>query len=1650
MKLLPGAPYPLGATWDGQGVNVAVYSEHATQIELCLFDESGAEQRYPLAGPSGHVWHGYVVDAGPGQRYGFRVHGPYDPERGLRFNPHVVLLDPYARAIDGTERWDAGCFAYELGGPDGDLRPVETDQLGAPRGVVIDDEFDWEGDAPLGTPLHRSVIYEAHVRGLTMRHPEVPEALRGTYAGVAHPAVIRHLRELGVTAIELMPIHAFVDDKTLVDRGVRNYWGYSTIGFFAPDVRYRAGNRVGSEVVQLKEMIKALHRAGIEVILDVVYNHTAEGNHLGPTLSFKGIDNPTYYRLVGDAPRYYFDYTGTGNTLDVRNPQVLALVMDSLRYWAVEMHVDGFRFDLASALARQLHEVDRLSSFFTLIHQAPYLRHLKLIAEPWDVGEGGYQVGNFPTRWAEWNGRYRDTVRALWAGHGPLGELGYRITGSSDLYQANGRRPSASINFVTSHDGFTLRDMVSYAHKHNEANGEGNRDGHIGEVSFNCGAEGDTSDGAVLALRRRQTRNLVATLLLSQGTPMLLAGDEMGRTQRGNNNAYCLDDETSWVDWEPDEEGRELFHLVSRLLRIRREHPALHRSKFFQGRSIPSGPSDLVWLRADGKPMAELDWKDPGARTLTMFLAGRGIDDVDEVGRPIVDDNLVLLVNPSSAPVDFTLPPASLSGEPWVLLVDTDDDRATEQALPGGVTRLAAWSLKFFRAPSRVIRRGGSLHELCSTYRLQLGPELGFARAAELVDYLADLGVTDVYLSPIVAASSGSSHGYDVTDHTRLNGDLGDRAAFDLLSDRLRERNLGLLLDWVPNHMGIRGAENPWWRDVLEHGPSSLHAETFDVDWVPPRADLEGRILLPILGDQYGDVLERGELRLARTEGSFEIRYFEHRLPVAVETSIAVLEQAAASERASSPGAEDREELASIVSALRHLPGRVRATPDEKVERARESAVARRRLAQLLARAPALEAAVDEAVEHVNGTPGDARSFDALDAMVEAQSYRLASWRVASAEINYRRFFDVNDLAAIRMEEPDVFARAHELIFQLIDEGRVQGLRLDHTDGLFDPAGYFERLQRRFTPAAPDPTVGPDDAARPLPIVVEKILQRGEKLPEAWPVDGTTGYEVGAAIAGLWVDPRAESAFGVLHRRITGDRRSWGEHVYEAKRYILRYSLASEVSMLARWLSRIAAKHRRYKDFTLTDLTTVLVETMASFSAYRTYVTGEARPGEQDVRHIAAAIGGARARAASIHASVFDFLEGILSCREGVTEQGEHLGFAQRFQQLTGPVVAKAVEDTVFYRHARLLSLNEVGGDPATFGTSSDAFHQENAERSRSWPRGMVVMATHDTKRGEDAAARISTLTEMPDAWRTAVRRWMDLAEEVRRASENEKAPGAPLTYLFFQALVGAVPFRWDARPDARLAERLDAFLLKAAREAKEETSWTNPDASAEAAIGRFASRMLARSAFREDVRRFCASLDVAAATNALAQCVLRLTVPGVADTYRGTELWNQSLVDPDNRRPVDFADLRSRLAEIEARRSEGPALARDLLARFEDGTVKLHVTHRLLALRKAERDLFLNGDYEPIASDEGVVAFSRRSADRRLLVVVPRLVLGRTRAADGFALGSAWGATKLLVPVPGAWRDVLTGASRRIDRALRLEDAFADFPVAVLISTPQ
>ena len=658
-RVWPGSPFPLGAVFDGEGTNFSLFTDSAERVELCLFDERDREECVPLTELTAGCWHGYLPGVGPGTRYGYRVQGPYAPEQGQRFNRAKLLLDPYARAITGDVDWNEAVYGYTWGGPDADLTLNDADSAPfVPRAVVVADDFDWGADRHPRTAWHHTMIYETHVRGFTQLHPTIPEKLRGTYAGLATPDAIEHLTLLGVTAVELLPVHHFLHDQVLLERGLRNDWGYNTIGYFAPYSGYASSGVNGEQVTEFKSMVKALHEANIEVILDVVYNHTAEGNHMGPTLSFRGIDNDDYYRLVLDNPRYYMDYTGTGNTLNMRMPFVLQLLMDSLRYWVTEMHVDGFRFDLASTLARELHDVDRLSGFFDVIQQDPVINRVKLIAEPWDVGEGGYQVGNFPPLWSEWNGRYRDTVRDFWRGEpASLAEFANRLSGSPDLYQGDQRRPSASINFITAHDGFTLNDLVSYNEKHNEANGEGNQDGESHNRSWNCGAEGDTDDEEVRQTRIRQRRNFLSTLFLSQGVPMLLGGDEMGRTQKGNNNAYCQDNELSWNDWSLRDENLALLGFTRRLMDFRRAHPALRRRRWFQGRRIRgTGVEDIVWFDCEGTEMDDHQWQQDFARSLGVYLNGKGIAAVDHEGRQLVDDSLLMLFNAHWEPVDFTLP----------------------------------------------------------------------------------------------------------------------------------------------------------------------------------------------------------------------------------------------------------------------------------------------------------------------------------------------------------------------------------------------------------------------------------------------------------------------------------------------------------------------------------------------------------------------------------------------------------------------------------------------------------------------------------------------------------------------------------------------------------------------------------------------------------------------------------------------------------------------------------------------------------------------------------------------------------------------------------------------------------------------------------
>lgn len=700
----PGDPFPLGATWDGKGVNFALYSENATGVELCLYDSANPAKetgKFKIKERTHHVWHIYIPGLQPGQLYGFRVHGPFDPGNGHRFNANKLVIDPYAKALSGTIQWHDSLFGYYFDDEASDLSFNQLDSAPfIPKSVVVDPHFDWEDDRPPRIPYHQSIIYEAHVKGLTKLHPDIPEEIRGTYAAIAHPVTIQYLKELGITAIELMPVHHFVNDKFLADKGLSNFWGYNTLSFFAPDVRYSVSGSMGEQVSEFKYMVKELHKAGIEVILDVVYNHTAEGNHMGPTLSFRGIDNAAYYRLTDDK-RYYMDYTGTGNTLNAMMPNVLRLIMDSLRYWVQEMHVDGFRFDLAASLARELHEVDRLGSFFDIIHQDPVISQVKLIAEPWDIGEGGYQVGNFPPGWAEWNGKYRDCMRDFWRGaDSMLGEFAARFTGSPDLYQDDSRHPTASINFITAHDGFTLRDLVSYNDKHNEANGENNNDGESHNRSWNCGVEGDTEDDDVIALRRKQIRNLLTSLFISQGVPMIVAGDELGKTQNGNNNAYCQDNELSWINWDKADEDILLF--TKKVIHFSKRHPVFCRRHWFKGRPIRgTGVEDINWFLPDGREMTEENWNQDFAKSLGVFLFGLGIHSVGPRGERTTDDSFYIVFNAFHDSLNYVLPEKKF-GKRWIRILDTHQNYLEETGdvfKPGESVQVEGRSIVIFKSP---------------------------------------------------------------------------------------------------------------------------------------------------------------------------------------------------------------------------------------------------------------------------------------------------------------------------------------------------------------------------------------------------------------------------------------------------------------------------------------------------------------------------------------------------------------------------------------------------------------------------------------------------------------------------------------------------------------------------------------------------------------------------------------------------------------------------------------------------------------------------------------------------------------------------------------------------------------------------------------
>ncbi|MEK8090528.1 malto-oligosyltrehalose synthase [Thermithiobacillus plumbiphilus] len=960
-----------------------------------------------------------------------------------------------------------------------------------------------------------------------------------------------------------------------------------------------------------------------------------------------------------------------------------------------------------------------------------------------------------------------------------------------------------------------------------------------------------------------------------------------------------------------------------------------------------------------------------------------------------------------------------------------------------------------------------------STYRLQLTPQFGFAQARAALEYIAALGVSEIYTSPYLQAREGSTHGYDVIDHNRINEELGGESAYEAFTDEIRRLGMGHVLDMVPNHMAIATNENTWWQDVLQNGESSIHADYFDIDWHPLKPGVQGRVLLPILGDMYGNVLERGELQLERQGGAFFIRYYEKLLPVAPKSVIPILEKTVETLAINSPEDDqylDGQELQSIITALRNLPSRDERDPSRIEERNREKEVIRRRLDTLFEQSATIRSAVDRVVAEYNGRPGDPHSFDLLDCLLGEQSYRLSFWKVATEEINYRRFFDVNDLAALRMEDPRVFQATHAHILNLIAAGRITGLRLDHTDGLYAPRAYFQRLQLERCRQLH----GGDDPAfmkrmqerleeeqvpripRPLYLLVEKILEPGEHLPTRWAIHGTTGYDFLNAVGGLWVDRKAERSLSATYRRFTGVTESYEDIVYRSKKQIMRGSLASEIAVLAHALKRLAENNRRSQDYTLTSLTAVIIETIACFPVYRTYLEENGRREEHDDEYIEQAIEAAKLRNPGINTSIFNYLRDMLLLRfpdnvEDVQRQ-EQIRFALKFQQVTSPVMAKGVEDTTFYVYNRLVSLNEVGGDPGIFGTSPAEFHAGNLERLRIWPLSMTSTATHDTKRGEDMRARISVLSEMPADWRGLVTHWNRINRNAKREVQGQPVPSNNDEYLFYQTLLGAWPMEgFDGNsPDYEsFVERIDAYMLKAVREAKRRTGWITPNEAYEQALQQFVQKVLKnpRGRFVQSMQTVVRRLASYGACNSLSQLLLKMVTPGVPDCYQGSELWDLNLVDPDNRRPADFERRRQLLQEIQAGLTDRRALARNLLERFEDGAIKLYVISTVLNFRREHPDLFLFGDYQPIRTGEHVLALERIHGSERIIAVVPRFALKLTEGEAAWPLGEVWGNTVLNTPVAGRYENLLTG--EQLDSSdshgLPMAEIFAHFPLALL-----
>lgn len=941
-----------------------------------------------------------------------------------------------------------------------------------------------------------------------------------------------------------------------------------------------------------------------------------------------------------------------------------------------------------------------------------------------------------------------------------------------------------------------------------------------------------------------------------------------------------------------------------------------------------------------------------------------------------------------------------------------------------------------------------------ATYRLQLHAGFTFEQAAAALDYLKRLGVSDVYTAPYLQAEAGSTHGYNVVSHTAINRELGGEEGYVAFTDAIRDHGLGHILDMVPNHMGIAGSDNAWWMDVLENGPASVYADFFDILWNPPKVGLQNKVLLPILGDQYGNVLERGELKLEREGGQFRVRYWERALPLSPDSLVPVLERVVADSELPEDD-PSRMELESVLAQLRHLPPPDATSDEARSERHREKEVFKRRIETLCAETPLICRTLDAVLAAFNGTPGEPASFDDLDRLLRQQSYRLAFWRVATEEINYRRFFDINELAALRMENPAVFDAAHQLVMRYIEEGRITGLRLDHTDGLYDPLAYFRELQSRRTaqllqpqPAMAGggggPAMAPTD--RPLYVWAEKILEPGEQLPRRWPIHGTTGYDFIALAGGLFVDRKAERAFNGIYHRFTGEDRSYPELLLDSKRLIMRTSLSSEIHVLAQLLERLAEGNRRSRDFTLASLTHAITETIAAFPVYRTYVREDGTREEHDDAYIAAAVRAAKRRNPSVPGSVFDYLEDVLHLRypENATplQREEQARFVLKFQQVTSPVMAKGAEDTAFYNYNRLVSLNEVGSDPGHFGTGIAEFHNGNRERLQAWPLSMLTSSTHDTKRGEDTRARISVLSEMPERWKGAIAAFSRLAKGKKTEVDGEPAPSRNDEYLFYQTVLGAWPLDGNF---AGFTERLQGYMAKATKEAKRHTSWVNPNGAYDEAVSRFVAEMLADKRFMGAMAELHALISPHGAVNGLAATLLKLTVPGVPDTYQGAELWNQSLVDPDNRRPVDYEARMRMLAQLEAGAEDRSALAADLLARYPDGAVKLYVTHLALQRRLASPGLFLDGAYVPLECGEHVVAFARTLGGQAIVTAVPRFAFQLTGGETPWPLADVWGDQRLPVPAPGQYRNLFTGEVLDGPGTIALADVFRTFPVALL-----